>query len=59
MKKKISAILSKLFQFVDALLCRMHIKRPKVIIYMDGGICSQMLMYLNGQLYDGYNIEIC
>lgn len=27
------------------------ISRPKVIIYMDGGICSQMSMYLRGQYF--------
>lgn len=58
MKRIIIKLLSAFFQWGDALLCKMHITRPKVIIWLDGGICSQMLMYLNGRLYEDYPIEI-
>ena len=51
MKKKIIGILSAIFQAADTLLCKLHIKRPVVVVFMDGGICSQMLMYLQGQYY--------
>ena len=33
------------------LLCKMKICRPYIIMQMDGGICSQMFQYLQGQLY--------
>ena len=33
------------------LLCRMKASKPHVIMQMDGGICSQMHQYLQGQLF--------
>lgn len=50
-KKYIINIVSAILQNGDAILCRLRLKRPKIIVYMDGGICSQMFMYLNGQYY--------
>ena len=32
--------------------------RPRVIIYIDGGICSQMMMYLHGQYYAENGLEV-
>ena len=58
MRKEVFKVLSALFQGVDRILCKMHIKHPKIIIYLDGGICSQMLMYLNGQLYADMKMDI-
>ena len=58
MKKKIIRILSFVFQFIDTLLCITHIKRPKVIVYVDGGICSQMLRFLDGQYYFGHGFDV-
>lgn len=58
MKQRIINILSALFQAIDTLLCRLHIKHPKVVIFMDGGICSQMLMYIQGQYYAEYNFDV-
>ena len=43
--------LSVSFQASNRLLCALGLMRPKVIIYMDGGICSQMHMYLCGEKY--------
>ena len=59
MKNKLIDILALIFQAVDAFLCKLHLKAPKVIVYMDGGICSQMLMYLQGQYYaqHGFNVQ--
>lgn len=39
-------------------LCKLHIKRPYVIVYVDGGICSQMHQYLLGRYYaeKGYHV---
>lgn len=59
MKQMIINILSAIFQAVDTLLCKLHIKRPVVVVFMDGGICSQMLMYLQGQYYAEQGMAVC
>lgn len=51
MKQFIIRCFSILFQFINRIGVRLGISRPKVIIYMDGGICSQMSMYLRGQYF--------
>jgi len=51
MKQFIIKSISFLLQFLSRISVRYGITHPKVIIRMDGGICSQMLMYLNGQYY--------
>ena len=58
MKRKILDILSAIFQSIDTLLCKLHIKSPKVIVFMDGGICSQMLMYLQGRYYAEKGLDV-
>ena len=58
MKKKFIQILAIIFQKIDVLLCKLHLHSPKIVIYMDGGICSQMLMYLHGQYYAEYGFEV-
>lgn len=58
MKRKIIRILSAIFQFLDTILCKCLIKQPKVIVYLDGGICSQMLMYLQGQYYAEHGFDV-
>lgn len=40
------------------LLCRMHICSPKVIVMIDGGICSQMHQYLIGQLFAAKGMKV-
>lgn len=52
MKKIVIRILSAIFQTSDTLLCKCHLKRPKVVMNIVGGICSQMLQYLQGQYYE-------
>lgn len=51
MKRYIINILSSFLQLISRIVVRLGITRPKVIIYMDGGICSQMSMYLKGQYF--------
>ena len=58
MKRKIIIILSAIFQAIDTLLCKSHIKRPIVVVFMDGGICSQMLMYIQGQYYAEQGLDV-
>lgn len=57
-KRVIISIISFIFQLLDSLLCRLRLKRPKVILYMDGGICSQMMMYLHGRYYAEHEIDV-
>lgn len=42
-------IVSPVVQLSDTLLVRMHLVKPRVIIYMDGGLCSQMGMWVHGE----------
>lgn len=58
MENLIINILSSIFRFFDTFLCRCHIKTPKIIVYVDGGICSQMEMYLQGQYYAEYGLDV-
>ena len=36
----------------------MHIKRPTAVVYMDGGICSQMMMYIHGMYYSKHGFDV-
>lgn len=58
MKLRILAILSAIFQGIDTILCLLRLKRPKVIVFVDGGICSQMLMYIQGQYYAEHGLDV-
>ncbi len=58
MKRKIIIILSAIFQAIDTLLCKIHLKRPVVVVFMDGGICSQMQMFLQGQYYADQGLNV-
>jgi len=58
MKQKVLEILSKIFRATDRLLCWLHIKRPTVVVYMDGGLSSQMFMYIHGRYYAEQGFEV-
>lgn len=58
MKKIIINILSVIFQAVDTLLCKLHVRRPTIVVFIDGGICSQILMYLQGQYYAERGLDV-
>lgn len=59
MKNKLIKLLGTVFQAIDKLLCKIHVSSPKVIVYMDGGICSQMFMYILGQYYAEHGMNVC
>ena len=44
-------ILQEILGTVYEFFCRIRIITPKVLVMMDGGICSQMHQYLIGQIY--------
>lgn len=50
-KKRIHLLLEKIVSILYRLLCRMHLCEPKVVVYIDGGICSQIHQFLQGQIY--------
>ena len=56
------------FKSIIRLLFKLHVLTPKIVVLMDGGICSQMYQYLIGQqfaekgykvMYDLYFFENC
>ena len=57
-KRIIHRSLSCFFRSLSRLLCSLGIVKPKVIVYMDGGICSQMHQYLCGQTFDQKSIDV-
>ncbi len=50
-KEKIRRTVASTVKMVSCALVKMHIKRPTVVVYMDGGICSQMTQWLIGWYY--------
>lgn len=46
------------FRSSSYVLCSLRITKPKVIVYMDGGICSQMHQYLCGQTYREASVNV-
>ena len=67
MKSLLIKCISTILQSLSRIAVRLGMARPKVIIYMDGGICSQMSMFLRGQylkdvadvFYDTTWFELC
>ena len=55
---KIIQLIGKILQACDAILCKIGIKRPTVVVALDGGICSQIFNYLKGARFAeaGYNV---
>lgn len=51
MRKMAHEALAILFGGVFKFLCKIHVFKPKVLVMMDGGICSQMHQYLIGQAF--------
>ena len=57
-KRIIHRALNTFFRSSSRVLCSLGITRPKVIVYMDGGICSQMHQYLCGQTYRNASVDV-
>lgn len=57
-KKLVYGFLSAFLQTTNQCLCSIGLIHPKVIIYMDGGICSQMHVYLCGELYRRSKMDV-
>lgn len=57
-KRIIHRALNCFFRSSSRVLCSLGIKKPKVIVYMDGGICSQIHQYLCGQTYRNASVDV-
>lgn len=57
-KEKIRRMLAAIVKMVSFVLVKMHVIRPKVIVHVDGGICSQMAQWLMGQYYTEGGFEV-
>lgn len=58
LKKIIITIISDILKSISELLVRCCLVTPKVFVYVDGGICSQMFMYLCGRYYAEYGFIV-
>lgn len=50
-RKSLHKIASVFVGGIYKIFCKIGLFTPKVVVYVDGGICSQMHQYLIGQLY--------
>lgn len=57
-RKFIKAIFVPISVFFDRMLVRMRIVYPKVILYVDGGLCSQMNMWADGEYYTEQGFDV-
>ena len=57
-RRNIKRIIVPLSVSIDRVLVRLHMVKPRVIMYMDGGICSQMTMWINGQYYAEQGLDV-
>ena len=50
---------NKVTPFLYELGCKIHLFKPYIIVYVDGGICSQMHQYLLGRYYaeQGFHVS--
>ena len=58
LRKIIKKVLVAVFVWIDELIVRWHLAKPRIIIYMDGGLCSQMNMWIQGQYYAEQGIDV-
>ena len=56
--KFIRSIFSNIICWIDARFVRWHIITPRVVRYIDGGICSQMHMYITGESYKRRGFDV-
>ena len=57
-RKMAHEVLSILIGGMYRFLCKIHLCKPKVLVMMDGGICSQMHQYLIGQIFAERGVEV-
>ncbi len=56
--KNIKKIIVPIFVGIDRLLVCLHIVKPRIVIYVDGGLCSQMNMWIHGQYYTEHGFDV-
>lgn len=57
-RKLVHGLLSECVGYGYEILCKLHICQPKIIVMIDGGICSQMHQYLIGQQFNHQGVTI-
>lgn len=57
-RKFLHGLLSECVGYIYEMLCKLRICTPKIIVMMDGGICSQMHQFLIGQQFANQGIDI-
>lgn len=58
MKENIRLIGAKIITLFSTLIVKARILSPKVIVHVDGGICSQMAQWLIGQYYADGGLDV-
>lgn len=58
LKRIVHRALNCFFRSSSRVLCWLGITKPKVVVYMDGGICSQIHQYLCGQTYRNASVDV-
>lgn len=51
-------ILAPIVCFFDKILVKLNIHKPYIVMYMDGGLCSQMDMWINGEYYREQGFDV-
>lgn len=54
----IRSVLSNIICWMSSRLVRWHLITPRVVRYIDGGICSQMHMYTTGEYYKRRGFDV-
>lgn len=57
-KEYIRACVAIVAKTISYTLVKLHIIHPKVIVIVDGGICSQMEKWIIGQYYADYGLDV-
>lgn len=58
MRNPIVLAIAKIIQTIEIQMIQMHLLRPKIVVYVDGGLCAQMIAYLRGQYYAESGISV-
>ncbi len=57
-KQKIRTMFAVIISAVSKILVRSHLVTPKVVVHVDGGICSQMTQWLMGEYYAEVGLDV-
>lgn len=58
LRKYIKKILVPIVVGINRFLVKIHFITPRIVIYVDGGLCSQMNMWVQGQYYKEQGLDV-